>query len=158
MNLMHNQITKWMKEFVEKPNPKLGDWAPCPYAQAARLNNQIEIVEGKNALTDFESVDLDSKEVWVFWYPTEQYTGKEFEEIARELNQTLMKQDVVVLEDHPDLVEHVNDVHMNFGKASLLIIQSLSKLNKAADKLRDKGYYDHWSQEEIDSVVTWRYK
>ena len=155
---MKNDLITWMKEFVEKPNPKLGDWAPCPYAQAARLNNQIEIVEGRNALTDFETIDLDAKEVWVFWYPIEQYTGKEFAEIAKELNQTLMKQDVVVLEDHPDLVETVNGVHMNFGKASLLIIQSLSKLNTAADKLRSKGYYDHWSKEEIDEVVTWRYK
>jgi len=155
---VEQEIIKWMKEFVEKPNPKLGDWAPCPYAQAARVNNQIEIVEGKNALTDFESIDLDSKEVWVFWYPTKQYTGDEFAEIAKELNNTLMPQDIVVLEDHPDLVEHVSSIHMNFGKAGLLIIQHLSKLNEASNKLRKQGYYDHWSQEEIDEVVTWRYK
>lgn len=155
---MDLEIIKWMKEFVEQPNPKLGDWAPCPYAQAARVNNQIEIVEGKNALTDFESIDLDAKEVWVFWYPIEQYTGDEFAIITQELNRTLMPQDIVVLEDHPGLVEHVNGVHMNFGKASLLIIQHLSKLNEASNKLRRQGYYDNWSQEEIDEVVTWRYK
>ena len=155
---MKNEIIKWMQDFVEQPNPKLGDWAPCPYAQAARLNNQIEIVEGRNALTDFESIDLDSKEVWVFWYPIEQYTGEEFAKITKELNNTLMKSDIVVLEDHPDLVETVNGVYMNFDKASLLIIQSLSKLNQASDKLRRQGYYDNWSQEEVDEVVTWRYK
>jgi len=69
-----------------------------------------------------------------------------------------MKQDIVVLEDHPDLLDTVNGVRMNFDQASLLIIQKLSLLNKASDKLKDKGYYDHWSEDEVDSVVTWRYK
>ena len=47
---------------------------------------------------------------------------------------------------------------MNFDQASLLIIQKLSKLNEASDTLRSKGYYKHWSQDEYDNVVTWRYK
>ena len=88
----------------------------------------------------------------------EQYTGSEFEQITQELNNTLMKQDIVVLEDHPDLLDTVNGVRMNFDQASLLIIQKLSLLNKASDKLKAKGYYKHWSQDEVDSVVTWRYK
>ena len=155
---IEQKLLEWIKDFVEQPNPKLGNWAPCPYARAARQNNQIEIVKGLNALTDFETIDLDAKEVWVFYYPIEQYTGTQFEEIARELNDTLMKLDVVVLEDHPDLIDTVNGIRMNFDQASLLIIQKLSKLNEASNKLRSKGYYEHWSQNEIDSVVTWRYK
>jgi len=47
---------------------------------------------------------------------------------------------------------------MNFGGAILHIIQQLSKLNQASDRLKSRGYYDHWSQEEIDEVVSWRYK
>jgi hypothetical protein len=69
-----------------------------------------------------------------------------------------MKQDIVVLEDHPDLLDTVNGVRMNFDQASLLIIQKLSLLNKASEKLKAKGYYKHWNQDEVDSVVTWRYK
>ena len=37
------KLTKWMAEFVEVPNSKLGDWAPCPYARQARINNKISI-------------------------------------------------------------------------------------------------------------------
>ena len=44
---MKKEIIKWMKEFVEVPNVKLGNWAPCPYARKARLDKQIEIVEGE---------------------------------------------------------------------------------------------------------------
>lgn len=158
VNLMENKIIEWLKDFVEQPHPKLGNWAPCPYARAARINDQIVIQQGTNALIDFEEIDLDLKEVYIFWYPLEQYTGEQFSEITQTLNETLMPQDIVVLEDHPDLVEHVNGVHMNFGEASLHVIQKLSKLNEAADKLERQGYYTHWSQEELDEVKTWRYK
>jgi hypothetical protein len=47
---------------------------------------------------------------------------------------------------------------MNFGKCGLLIIQKLDKLNNASDQLREKGYYTHWSQKDLDSVVSWRTK
>ena len=154
---MEKQLIEWMKEFVEQPNPKLGNWAPCPYARAARINNQIEIRQGTNPLVDVESINW-KREVYVFWYPTEQYTGLEFEQIAQDLNDAYMPNDIVVLEDHPELVETVNGVHMNFGKSALLIVQRLKELNSASDKLRSKGYYDHWNQSELDQVVTWRNK
>jgi len=46
---------------------------------------------------------------------------------------------------------------MNFGKCGLMILQRLSKLNTAADQLREKGYYDTWSKKNLDEVVNWRY-
>jgi len=154
---MQEKIIQWMQDFVEKPNPKLGNWAPCPYARAARINNQINIQQGTTPLLDIKSINW-KQEVYVFWYPTAQYTGLEFSQLAKDINEAYMPADIVVLEDHPDLVETVNGVNMNFGESALLIVQRLGSLNAAADKIRDKGYYDHWSKEEIDSVVTWRYK
>jgi hypothetical protein len=68
-----------------------------------------------------------------------------------------MWQDYVVLEDHPDSEEFINGVKMNFGECGLMILQRLSKLNKAADQLKDKGYYRTWSKENLDQVVHWRY-
>lgn len=156
---MEEQIIKWMQEFVEQPNPKLGDWAPCPYARAARINGKIKIIQGEEPLRDISDIDWSQPyEVYVFWYPTYQYSGTEFETIAKNLNEELMSKNIVVLEDHPDLPEYVNGVHMNFGKSLLLVVQKLDELNEAADKLRKQGYYDHWGQSELDQVVTWRYK
>jgi|TARA_B110000977_G_scaffold86130_1_gene114762 hypothetical protein len=154
---MQEKIVQWMKDFVEKPNPKLGNWAPCPYARAARINNQINIQQGTNPLIDIESINW-TQEVYVFWYPTEEFTAQEFRQIAQDLNDSYMPDDIVILEDHPELVETVNGVSMNFGHSALLIVQRLKELNAAADKIRDKGYYDHWSKSEVDSVVSWRYK
>lgn len=156
---MKQEILKWIEEFVEQPNPKLGNWAPCPYARAARINNQIKIIEGT-----VPSADIDvllshewEHEVYVYWYPTDEYSAELFQSMVKKLNKKLMPRDIVILEDHPKLIEHVNDVCMNFGKAALMIVQKLSSLNDAADKLERQGYYQHWTQEELDEVKTWRY-
>ena len=35
------QLNEWLINFVEKPNPLLNNWAPCPYARQARINDKI---------------------------------------------------------------------------------------------------------------------
>jgi hypothetical protein len=67
-----------------------------------------------------------------------------------------MESNYIILEDHPDAVEYVNKVHMNFGHCGLLVVQKADKLAEASTQLNTKGYYDVWSKEELDSVVTWR--
>ena len=117
---LKNKLTEWITSFVEVPNAKLGNFAPCPYARAARVNNQIEIIESDANDLYIASIDclplLDNKEV-----------------------------------------EYVNSVKMNFSHCGLLIIQKLDKLNNAADKLREQGYYTQWDNVSLDSVVNWRY-
>jgi hypothetical protein len=85
------------------------------------------------------------------------FSTSQIELFVTHVNSILIWQDCVVLEDHPDAQEFVNGVQMNFGKCGLLILQRLSKLNTAADQLREKGYYHTWSNENLDQVVNWRY-
>lgn len=155
------ELINWMQEFVEKPNPALGDWAPCPYARAARLANKIAIVfSDADALTttvEDQLQVLEDKEVVVVCFNHLDISAEALEAQVKEHNQTLMPRNYVILEDHPDAVEHVNGVHMNFGLCGLLVVQKLNKLNTAADTLRERGYYEHWDQAALDSVVAWRY-
>lgn len=157
-----DDLMTWMQEFVEKPNPALGNWAPCPYARKARIDRQIRIV--------FSEVDdlkqtvqdclpgLDQQEVAVVCFDHTQIPAESLETLVQNWNSELMTQNYVILEDHPDSVETVNGVHMNFGRCGLLVLQKLDKLNQASNMLREKGYYDVWSPAELDQVVTWRYK
>ena len=154
---MKEQITKWMIDFVEQPNVKLGNWMPCPFARQARLKNKIEIIRGKDAHNDsLRELDWADKDVYVFWYPTEQYTGQQITDLTKKLNERLMPLNIVVLDDHPNNVETINEVVMNFGQAILLIVQQLDELTRASEQLKQKGYYDHWSQHNLDEVVNWR--
>lgn len=155
-----DKLIKWMIDFVEKPNPMLNNWAPCPFARQARVSNRIEI--------QFSEIDtlvpcvnsslslLDTKEVVVICFDHTKIKVDVLQEIVSTFNKKLMKNNYVILEDHPDDTEWVNTVQMNFGVCGLLIIQKADKLADASRQLNIKGYYEVWSKKELDSVVAWR--
>jgi hypothetical protein len=45
---------------------------------------------------------------------------------------------------------------MNFNFCGLLLMQRASKLKTASDQLDRAGYYNVWSEQELDEVVNWR--
>lgn len=156
------KLQKWLIDFVEVPNPKLGNWAPCPFARQARVNNLIgikfaTIPELREAISDAME-QLDNKEVVVVCFDHTEISPVNLQEFVRVMNQILMPMNYVILEDHPDTPEDINGVSMNFGECGLLVIQKLDKLNKASDQLKEKGYYGIWIKKDLDDVVTWRYK
>ena len=156
------KLDQWLVEFVEAANPALNNWPPCPYAKAARLGNMISVVFATpEEFMDVvrESMEkLENKDVVVVCFDHHYIDPVTLQEWVGETNRMLMPADYVILEDHPDAPEYVNGVKMNFGPCGLLVIQRLSKLNTASDKLKAQGYYDSWDQKALDEVVTWRYE
>jgi len=123
-------LLTWMAEFVEKPHPNLGGWPPCPFARQARLSKNIDIRAGIDPYADGVSL-LDytwDKEVVIFWYDHTQYPGPEFAETIKTLNQTLLPNNVVALEDHPDIDETISGIKMNFGHCAIVVLQQNDKL------------------------------
>ena len=154
---VRQKLTDWLVNFVEKPNPLLNNWPPCPYARQARVANQIHIVfDSPLEIAQYKS-SLDTHDVVVLCFDHTKYSASQIELFTKHVNSILIWHDCVVLEDHPESEEFINDAKMNFGECGLMILQRLSKLNTAADQLRDKGYYDTWSEENLDQVVNWRY-
>jgi hypothetical protein len=154
------QLNTWLETFVEQPHPALGNWAPCPYARAARLGNKIEIIFTRwDTLTltvENYLYALEEKDVLVICFDHKKITSDRLENLVKQHNKSLMPRNYVILEDHPDTIEYVNGVHMNFGHCGLLVVQKLDKLNTASDQLRNKGYYTHWDSTALDQVVSWR--
>lgn len=154
------QLNEWMLNFVEQPNPALGNWAPCPYARQARVANKIEIIFSsvsdlyKTVHSTTENLADDG--VAVICFDHTQISPEQLQEFVADLNNGIMPHNFVVLEDHPDAPEYINGVKMNFGKCGLLLMQKLNKLNEASEQLKQKGYYDTWSRENLDYVVNWR--
>jgi len=167
-----SELTTWMKTFVEKPHPLLGNWAPCPYARKARVDNKIviefadtkylesSILDNIFHLEDSvagEWVQFESKDVVIIAFNHIEITVDELSEFVEYMNDRLIEKDIIILEDHPDAeADKVNEVIMNFGKCGLLLIQRLSKLNEASRQLKAKGYYDHWDEDALNYVVNWR--
>jgi hypothetical protein len=151
------KLNQWLVDFVEKPNSLLNNWSPCPYARQARVADRIHVVfDSPLEIAQYIS-ELDTHDVVVLCFDHTKFSASQIELFAKHINSILIWRDYVVLEDHPDSEEFVNGAKMNFGECGLMILQRLSKLNTAADQLRDKGYYDTWSQDNLDQVVNWRY-
>jgi hypothetical protein len=153
-------LLKWTKEFVEIPHPKLSNWPPCPYARQARLSNNIDIRQGTDPYADCLSLLYNEwqHEAVIFWYDHNIVSSEDLLHDVNNANQILLTNDIVALEDHPDAKEIINGVKMNFEYCAIIILQKNSKLNSAADQLRSKGYYDNWTQADIDKITAWRYK
>tara|TARA_R110000823_G_scaffold139667_1_gene269667 strand:+ start:54 stop:563 length:510 start_codon:yes stop_codon:yes gene_type:complete len=159
---IQEEILTWMKDFVEKPNPLLKNWAPCPYARQARIADKIKIYWSDQS--DIQNVistslmQLEDNDAVIIAFDHNLIDPRELADKVNDWNKNwLMPLDFVLLEDHPDTIEHVNGVHMNFGKCGLIIVQRLSELNEASEKLKEKGYYDTWSEDDLNFVVNWRY-
>jgi len=154
---IRRELEHWLVNFVEQPNPLLKNWPPCPYARQARLSKQIlTVFDSPLEIAQYVN-HLDDYDVIVLCFDHTLFSASQIELFTTHVNSILIWQDCVVLEDHPNLEELVNGVKMNFAKCGIMVLQRLSKLNAAADQLKQKGYYDTWSQENLDQVVNWRY-
>ena len=99
---------------------------------------KVDAVTTASTLIDLIEWD-DKYEVVVLYADTNTFTPSELSLLVKQFNLIAMKKDVVALEDHPLDEEIVNGVHMNFGKAILILVQRLSKLNNASKHLDKQG-------------------
>ena len=153
-------INHWIETFLEIANPALGNWAPCPYARRARLDNAYEVRLGNNILFDLMEIGrlgLDSKEVVILAYDSKHHTGTDFElAVQTACQEYLLPQDLIALVDHPDLPELVNGVSMNQGTYALILIQNLTDLNQRAAAMGRKGFYDTWPESYLQELFQHR--
>lgn len=153
------KLHEWLTTFVEVPNPKLGGFSPCPFARKARIDNQIaiEFIDSPCHYRETYQTLLNDFEVVIYCFDHNSISGKDLAEWVVDENEKITKSNFVILEDHPDTHEEINEVTMNFGHCALLIVQELNRLNTASKQLKEKGYYDHWSNDNLDDIVNWRF-
>lgn len=151
-------IVTWVAQFVEQPNPKLGNWPPCPYARRARLENKLDIRPGSvDPYTDCRTVVMHEYDVIAYVYDPNTVTAPAFNSQVAALNRGfLVPRGLLALADHPDYPEEVLGVTMNQGTWAICFIQDLAKLNAHARMLADRGYYKHWPEEYLAELFDQR--
>ena len=157
-------IQSWILDWVSQFNTELGA-VPCPFAKQAMLNDTIAYKQFFNEPDlRHQLLELaigrwdDSKEVLVLYANTDDISVDQLNNTVQQFNITcsFTNKDLIALEDHPEDPEVINGATMNFGKGVLVLLQRLSKLNKASAILHKQGYYNNWSQQNLDDVVNWR--
>jgi hypothetical protein len=151
-------IEQWIVDFVEKPNPLLNGWAPCPYARQARLNKQVDIRSGCfNPIDDLKQVDMGDFDVLAYVYDRTQWSAAEFNEQVETVNISYLAQrGLIALADHPDDVETVKGVVMNQGTYAIVFVQDIAKLNHFAKILGKKDFYLDWDEEYLKVLFAGR--
>ena len=153
-------ILSWSETFVEVPHPALGGWPPCPFARSARLNRTIQVLTGADPYFDLRNRarwGMGQYEVIVYAYDPDDWPYQRFHYSVESANtEFLLPRDILALEDHPADVEDVNGVIMNQGKYALVLVQSLSKLNTAAQQMGSKGFYHNWPEEYLTGLFSHR--
>ena len=151
-------ILNWITGFVEKPNPALNGWPPCPYARKARLAGLVDIRTGTaDPIADLASISLGDYEVVAYYYDPQDFSAEEFDQLVQQLNNDFLSpKGLFALADHPEAVETVNGVVMNQGTYALIFIQSLDKLNHFARLLGKQGYYNGWPEPYLQELFAGR--
>jgi hypothetical protein len=152
------EIEQWIVDFVEKPNPLLNNWAPCPYARQARLSQKVDIRQGcYNPIDDLKQAGLGDYDVVAYVYGPERWPADEFNQLVEIVNVSYLSQrGLIALADHPDDVEMVKGVSMNQGTYAIVFLQQADKLDDAAKQLGSKGFYDGWDEEYLTVLFTGR--
>jgi hypothetical protein len=153
-------IEQWIRDFVEKPNPALNNWAPCPYARQARLANTIVIVPGNDPYFDLVNHwrwGMQGREVVVLVYDPAVVSADHLENCALMVQVNYLdNKNMLALTDHPDSPEIINGVAMNQGQYALIFVQDKTKLAAAAQQLVHKGYYQDWPEDYLQGLFAHR--
>tara|TARA_E500000305_G_scaffold15025_1_gene10675 strand:- start:3245 stop:3829 length:585 start_codon:yes stop_codon:yes gene_type:complete len=155
------EIMQWSAEALEQPSPYFNNLPPCPYARSAWMDNKVSILFKNEpslqvlytCISQFD--DVFDLAIIVDLNPDE--NSDAFHEYLDQLNDVISQgmfidKDIWVMGFHPndepsDFVEEVvfeRDIDTAY---SMIFVQRLSKLQKSADKLDKKGYYDSYDNE-----------
>ena len=152
-------LINWIVKDLSVPHEQLAGLSKCPFARNAYLDNKVRFtsVEGDALVVIMSVADAwdDSAEVEVFILP-DHLSPDSLWSLMDALNQEYLPRDLVFLDDHVQAPETQLGLSFNNGRYNLLMMQRLSKLDMASRKLKMLGYYQNWTKDYLDQVVSWR--
>jgi hypothetical protein len=153
-------IGEWIIDDLSSPVAALGGFAKCPYAKKAYLENKVIFVKDYHDLEEAvksvtSSWDNEKTEVAVIRLDAS-VDEERITELVDSFNSAYLSEDFIFLDDHVNNVEKMHDVIFNNGRYNVLFLQRRSKLAAATRRLEKTGYYNKWTKEYYDEVVSWR--
>ena len=164
-----DDINRWSKEVIEKPNKHLGNFATCPYAKSCREKKQFKIEEVHKANLLLPTVvDWANKlkktnyRIVIIGCSDLSITATELDSSIEALNFVFMPKDVYLMASHPEtgddnvdfLYDHGFETSTDF---SMVLIQRYQDLEEASQKLKKVGYYKHWEEDYYKETVEHRH-
>ncbi len=151
------EIKEWTNKVLDKPNPFFNDLPACPYARKAFLSDKIgfsfsydKSMQGLyTVLSQFD----DTYDVILFVQFDFVEEPQEFHDYIGALNDAIsmgifIQKDLWVMGFHPhDEGEEAFDQEFDYlvdEPYTMFFVQRLSTIEKSAEMLRKKGYYNQY--------------
>jgi hypothetical protein len=154
------QISTWIDTVLTEPQAELNGISRCPFAATALANDRVAWALGSDVASDVESA-MDNwqhhLEIAVIVYDPSIDPAAFAIAVESANHHICQPRSFIALEDHPAVPERVAGLSMNQGQYALLLLTPAAKLHRASQMLRARGYYDNWSQQDLDTVVNWRW-
>lgn len=164
INQIQKHISAWINDSLSVPNAELAGFPICPYSKKAMLDNRVLIQwfnssELLNILIQLQKTWQDDFDMIILVTDPETISYKTLTDLVMNANDTLSKHDLVALRDHPgSVIDIPRSAASTNGKYALVFVQRLSKLQDASEQLLKMGYYQHWTEEELEDSVNWRFR
>jgi len=164
------EIRMWSQQVLEKPIPAFGGLPPCPYAASAWQSGSVvvQIVQFLDDLTDIKVICPPSgSDVVIFAIlETDTFTPEDLQSYIDHQNQSHMG--TWLMGFHPDSATDDNVPEFEVDSQddyALVLMQNLSYLADASDRLAKTQYYQSYRDEDLayikhrkESKNAWREK
>ena len=162
------EVKTWTNQVLDQPNPFFNDLPACPYAKKAFVTEKVGFSfsydKGMQGLYTVLSQFDDTFDVILYVQFEFVEEPQEFHDYLAALNQAIsmgifIQKDLWVMGFHPDdeQDEEVFDQtfpHLVEDLYAITFVQRLSKLEIAAEKLREKGYYEQYMK-DVSTANLW---
>jgi hypothetical protein len=153
-------VSTWIDTVLTEPQAELNGISRCPFAATALAKDRVAWALGSDVASDVEAaIDnwQDHLEIAVIVYDPSIDPAAFAIAVESANHHICQPRSFIALEDHPAAPERVAGLSMNQGQYALLLLTPAAKLHRASQMLRARGYYDNWSQQDLDTVVNWRW-
>lgn len=152
-----NYIREWILEDLSKPVGLLNNLPKCPFAKKALLDEKVKFFTASQDLNYVvkeitKSWNDDKIEVAIIHLDWE-VTATQMESIVNLYNKLYADKDFLLLDDHIDVEEKIEDIDFSNGRYNILLLQRKSKISQARNQLQKLNYYKNWPKEYYDEVV-----
>ncbi len=143
-------------DYISLKRDELGGHAICPFAKT--FLNKAQIIESKNFMKDALEC-IQNKEhpmLYLIYGDAKQFDKKWLEEFCDDHQEFARTKDLWLIWDHPDQINKINGIETNNKEYAILMIQSLSELNKYSKNLQKTNYYGFWDKNYYNKKVSSR--
>lgn len=153
------EFTDYIIDFVEQPQPEMGNMPVCPFARKARLDGRMRLVVTQltvDAINYHVSsfANEANLDMMICIHPESNgLSSCEVYRLAEELNEFLPALNVLAFAGHPDDPFNVDGLYTRRDPYPNIQLLRLDVGERAYHSLENSKYYDRWTDENFRDLI-----